>query len=273
MITFRFSGRTPTPKVYEIGQETDQNAEKLRFLLPQIADGQSAQLLMLLPDKTPEALNIVDGMATVSSAMTEQPGRITAWVEILGGGTIAWNSELIYLDVGDLPPISEEMERKYPTAIQDALDAEARALEAEARANAYYGTVDELAAQLQAVRDAFALIQHMHIDDTAMPEGGTAGQHLVKQSATNYDSAWEPNAITADLGTVTGTGGTVTVTKTVTGVTADMTADRMELGTPGSVLGDVTITTAANAVTFSATVSGSTTVKVKLSHAETVTGT
>jgi len=259
LITFRFSGRTPTPKTYAIGMETDQNAEKLRFLLPQIADGQSAQLLMLLPDKTPEALNIVDGMATVSSAMTEQPGRITAWVEIL--------------DVGDLPPISEEMERKYPTAIQDALDAEARALEAEARANAYYGTVDELAAQLQAVRDAFALIQHMHIDDTAMPEGGTAGQHLVKQSATNYDSDWEPNAITADLGTVTGTGGTVTVTKTVAGVTADMTADRLEMSTPGAVLGDVTITTAENAVTFSAAVSGSTTVKVKLSHAETVTGT
>lgn len=126
MITVRFSGRQATPNQYQIGMETDQDAETLRFDLPQIADDQTAQLLMLLPDGTPDALNIRDGMAVVPATMTEQPGRIRAWVEILGGG-IAWNSELFYLDVGDLPPISEQIERQYPTAIQEALDAESRA--------------------------------------------------------------------------------------------------------------------------------------------------
>ena len=128
MITFRFSGRTPMPRAASIGQETDQDAEKLRFLLPQVADGQTATLQMLLPDGTADAIAIRDGIVLVPAAMTEQPGRIRAWVEILGGG-IAWNSEMLYLDVGDLPPISEMAERQYPTLFQEAMDALGRALQ------------------------------------------------------------------------------------------------------------------------------------------------
>ncbi len=125
MITFRFSGRQPAPRSCAIAQETDRNTQTLRFFLPQISDKQSAQLMLLLPDGTPEILQIRDGLATVPSTLTEQPGRIRAWVEILGEDTIAWNSELFFLDVGDLPPISEQVEHKYPTAIQDALQAAA----------------------------------------------------------------------------------------------------------------------------------------------------
>ena len=134
MITFRFSGRTPSPSQAQIGMETDQNSETLRFLLPQVAEHQSAQLMMILPDGTPEALQIRDGLAVIPSSVTETPGRSRCWVEILGDGGIAWNSELLYLEVGDLPPISEETERTYPTAIQDAMDAAARAEDAAHRA-------------------------------------------------------------------------------------------------------------------------------------------
>ena len=80
-------------------------------------------------------------------------------------------------------------------------------------------------------------------------------------------------SITANMGTVTGTGGTVTVTKTVTGVTSSMTVDRIEFGTPSAVQSEWTVTTAANSVTFTATISGSTTVKIKLSDNIDVTGT
>jgi len=123
MITFRFSGRQPAPRSCSIGQETDRDTQTLRFFLPQISDRQSAQLMLLLPDGRPEALQIRDGLAVVPSSLTELPGRIRAWVEILGEDTIAWNSELFYLDIGDLPPISEQVEHRYPTAIQDALQA------------------------------------------------------------------------------------------------------------------------------------------------------
>ena len=125
MITIRFSGRQPAPRSCSIGQETDQNSQTLRFFLPQISDSQVAHLMLLLPDGTPEILHIRDGLATVPLRLTAQPGRIRAWVEITGSDTAAWNSELFYLDVGDLPPISEQVEHRYPTAIQDALKAAA----------------------------------------------------------------------------------------------------------------------------------------------------
>ena len=124
MITIRFSGRMPSPRQAEIGMETDQRSESIRFLLPQIADGQSAQLMILLPDGTADEMQIRDGKVTLPARITEIPGRSRAWVEILGtNDTTAWNSELFYLDVGDLPPISERTEQQYPTAIQEALAA------------------------------------------------------------------------------------------------------------------------------------------------------
>ena len=138
MITIRFSGRRPSPEQSRIGMETDGGAETLRFLLPQIADGQSAQLMMLLPDETAEILQIRDGVAAIPARVTEVPGRCRCWVEILGGNKVAWNSELMYLDIGDLPPVGERTEARYPTAIQDAMDAcvQAERYRDEARAAA-----------------------------------------------------------------------------------------------------------------------------------------
>lgn len=121
MITIIFSGRTPVPEITKIGMETDQRAETLRLLLPQIAEGQHAVLSMILPDGSADALLIQNGLAVIPSTITEIPGRIRAWVEIVGGDNIAWNSEILYLDVGDLPPISEQIEKQYPTAFQDAI--------------------------------------------------------------------------------------------------------------------------------------------------------
>lgn len=118
--------------------ETDSGAEALRFLLPQIADSQSAQLMMLLPDGTAEILQIRDGVAVIPARIVEIPGQCRCWVEILGGDKAVWNSELLYLNIGDLPPVAERTQTQYPTAIQDALDAcvQAERYRDEARAAA-----------------------------------------------------------------------------------------------------------------------------------------
>lgn len=201
MITVRFSGRQATPIQYTIGMETDQDAETLRFELPQIADDQTAQLLMLLPDGTPNALNIRDGMAVVPAMMTEQPGRIRAWVEILGGG-IAWNSELFYLDVGDLPPISEQIERYYPTAIQDALDAESRAQtywESSTALNAETAKLQNMTAGAHDVAhdagaDAVLTEQngHYHLE-MSVPQGrpGEPGRNAIVQNLAAVEIAFQ----------------------------------------------------------------------------------
>ena len=121
MITIRFSGRTPSPREISIGEETDAGADGLRFRLPELAPWQIATLQMILPDGTPEAVTIEDGQITLPASMTAQAGRTRAWVEVLGDNSTAWHSELFYLDVGELPPISEDVEQTYPTAFQQVL--------------------------------------------------------------------------------------------------------------------------------------------------------
>lgn len=89
-----------------------------------------------------------------------------------------------------------------------------------------------------------------------------------------WDTTLHANSpVTVDMGTVTGTGGTVTVTKGSPLVNAAMTVDRIIYGTPSAVDGEATVTTATSSVTFSAKVDGSTTVKIKLSSNVNVTGT
>lgn len=85
-------------------------------------------------------------------------------------------------------------------------------------------------------------------------------------------------AITANMGTMTNsatTAGTVSVTKTVSGVTSDMTVDRLIIGSPAAFMSDITVTTNTNSVTVSATLAGSASsaISVKLSNNSDVTGT
>lgn len=85
-------------------------------------------------------------------------------------------------------------------------------------------------------------------------------------------------AITANMGTMTNsetTASTVSVTKTVTGVTSDMTVDRLIIGSPAAFMSDITVTTNTNSVTVSATLAGSASsaISVKLSNNSDVTGT
>ena len=160
MITFEFHGRKASPNTAQIGAEGDLNAESLRFLLPQVSDDQTAQLMMLLPDSTPEMVLIREGMAQVSDIMCEQPGRIRAWVEILGGdGAIVWNSSEFYLDVEDLPPIDQEVQHEYPTAIRDAMIAVEQTLR--------YKEAAEAAAQ-EAADNAAAAISDLTDDLTQL---------------------------------------------------------------------------------------------------------
>ena len=120
MITIRFSGRRPSPEQITMGQETDSGAEKIRFLLPEIGENQVATVQMILPDGKADAVTIEDNMITVPARLAEIAGRSRAWVEILADG-VAWHSEIFYLDVGELPPISERTEQEYPTAFQEAI--------------------------------------------------------------------------------------------------------------------------------------------------------
>lgn len=121
LITIRFSGRTPSPKEMSIGMETDSGAETLKMVLPEITNGQIATLQMILPDGTAEVLEIENGETLIPARIMEISGTARAWVQILAGNVIAWNSEIMYMGIGALPEISDRTEQQYPTALQDAI--------------------------------------------------------------------------------------------------------------------------------------------------------
>lgn len=94
----------------------------------------------------------------------------------------------------------------------------------------------------------------------------TLGASQQLQARANVGAA---KAVTVDMGTIS----SLPVTKTATGVTAKMVVAASELGTPSAQTGDWTITTAADSVTISGTISGSTTVKLVLIEQDAVTAT
>lgn len=80
-------------------------------------------------------------------------------------------------------------------------------------------------------------------------------------------------ALLVDMGTITGSGSSVTVTKSASGVTAEMVVVRAEFGTPTAQLGALTVTTSAGQVSVSGVISGSTTLKLLLQKATVVSAT
>lgn len=195
MITIRFSGRVPSPRTVSIGQETDSRADTLRFILPEIADGQEATLQMILPDGTPDAVLIQDGMITIPARMTEIAGRTRAWVEILAGDVLAWHSEILYLEVGELPPISERTEQEYPTAFQQVIAqslanknaAQAAQTAAEAAQEA---AEDAAAGAAQEVRDALEdLAEDAAASATQAAGSATQAAGSAEQAAGSASSA------------------------------------------------------------------------------------
>lgn len=198
MITIKFLGRTPTPAVAKIGMETDSRAETLVFQLPVVAKDQSAQLIMLLPDGQPETILMDGNMALLPASVLAVPGRIRAYVEILGDDHVVWNSDLILLDVGDLPNVEEAIEDRYPTALQNAMDASIKALRYKSNAQKSAELVlagSELWSMY--VQDTTLVIEHALPDDAyaiAVKNGytGTAEEWAeLVESVSDYVAAEE----------------------------------------------------------------------------------
>ncbi|MBR3019567.1 MAG: hypothetical protein IKH57_21225 [Clostridia bacterium] len=201
MQTIRFSGRTPSPSSIEIGMETDSNSETLRFLLPQIDDGQIATLQMILPDGTADVLQINDGQAVIPARIMEIPGTARAWVEILGTGTLAWHSEMIYMGIVDTPDISERTEQQYPTALQEAVSRSETA-QATAEAAAAYAAASSGQATFALNSAGHLVVTWTDTDgqshDTDIGEV-SAYAVAVKNGYTGTEAQWEQYIATASI--------------------------------------------------------------------------
>lgn len=140
MITISFNGRVPIPYCVFIANKTDHNVEDVLFKLPVIDENQIATLNVLLPDGTGDAIPLNNNTLNVLRDLTGVSGDVQSWVTLSVGTEKVWNSNIILLRVGNLPNISEVIERQYPTALQNAIaetnEAKEGAEQAQAAAEA-----------------------------------------------------------------------------------------------------------------------------------------
>lgn len=123
--TIRFDDRRrprPRDKIV-LGFEGGNLVERLEFILPQIAEAQTAQLMMggkyanaVLLQRDGEAY-----YADLTAEIVGTDGEVEAYVQINGSGGEAWHSDVMLLITGALPNVEKEVEQRFPTAVETML--------------------------------------------------------------------------------------------------------------------------------------------------------
>lgn len=135
MIDVKFIGRKAYPSRIPIGVMKDNEIEALRFSLPEIGEAQASFLYVRINDEYADvARPLSDGVYDITSLLTQKGAEMDAFIEIRCNGKL-WHSEPFILVVEDLPDIGTQIEKQYPTALEQALD-EAEAYLAQVRAAA-----------------------------------------------------------------------------------------------------------------------------------------
>lgn len=135
MIDVKFIGRKAYPSRIPIGVMKDNEIEALRFSLPKIGEAQASFLYVRIDDEYADvARPLSDGVYDITSLLTQKGAEMDAFIEIRCDGKL-WHSEPFILVVEDLPAIGSQIEKQYPTALEQALD-EAEAYLAQVRAAA-----------------------------------------------------------------------------------------------------------------------------------------
>ncbi len=135
MIDVKFIGRKAYPSRISIGVMKDNEIEALRFSLPEIGEAQASFLYVRIDDEYADvARPLSDGVYDITSLLTQKGAEMDAFIEIRCDGKL-WHSEPFILVVEDLPAIGSQIEKQYPTALEQALD-EAEAYLAQVRAAA-----------------------------------------------------------------------------------------------------------------------------------------
>lgn len=172
--TISFRGdRSPVPPRVKIGFESDNLVESLAFELPELADDQSA-MLMINGNAYANMIDLYrteDGKWAVdlTAEIVGPAGVYESYVAITCPGRRRWNSGVFDLLTGDLPDISESVEALYPTAVEHVLQEMAE-------------TRQEMAASVTASEDAAQRAEDaaQRAEDAANQGGG--GEAPVKDA-------------------------------------------------------------------------------------------
>ena len=121
----RFCGKNAEPRRITIGNEGENNVERIRFELPQEYRNAAAFLHLVMGENS-DVVNLGDKRDFIPTrTYTLRRGRYEAYVELLAAGDVVWKSNVFTLRVADLPNDGDPIEQKYPTAFEEALRAAA----------------------------------------------------------------------------------------------------------------------------------------------------
>lgn len=123
--TIRFTpDRAADLRKIKLGFEGDNMVERLEFVLPEIADEQTATLnlggtyanmvLLELSDNGRYAVNL-------TKEIIGTDGEVEAYIRIDGAGGEVWQSGVMRLVTGAVPDVETEIETRFPTAVETML--------------------------------------------------------------------------------------------------------------------------------------------------------
>ena len=119
----KFTNRSPYPNSIFIGNEDDNLARQVQFVLPSEIDGAKIYLHLSIGEYS-DVIELDDSLIYVPTRThTQYPGNWTGYLEAHAGNDTVWHSNTFTFKVGDLPDSGEQIEQTYPSAIEEALRA------------------------------------------------------------------------------------------------------------------------------------------------------
>lgn len=121
--TITLSDRRMNAASIKIGNEGDNSAERIKFVLPARLASASVFLFLSI-DNHSDVVKLDDERTfTPERKHTQLPGKWTAYLQAVADEDVVWHSDTFQLVIGNLPPVGEQIEQQYPTAIEEALRA------------------------------------------------------------------------------------------------------------------------------------------------------
>jgi len=123
--TIRFSpDRSPDMRRVKLGFEGDNMVERLEFVLPVIADKQTATMMLGGAYANAVTLELSDNgryAVNLTKEIIGTDGEVEAYIRIDGEGGEVWQSGVMRLVTGELPDVETEIEERFPTAVETML--------------------------------------------------------------------------------------------------------------------------------------------------------
>lgn len=118
----KLNDRRPDVNLIKVGNENDNNAERIRFMLPERLDDATVYLFLSI-DGYSDIVKLEDRIFVPKRKHTQYPGEWEAYLQAVADDDVVWHSDPFRLRIGNLPPTGKQIEQQYPTAIEEALRA------------------------------------------------------------------------------------------------------------------------------------------------------